>query len=242
MFRKNIYFIRHGQTLWNKMNLKQGVRNDIPLNDVGIEQSVLTGKYFKSFRPPIDLIISSPLLRTKQTSKLIANEIEYPNDKIVYSKDIIQQDHGLKLKIYPYDKFIQESDEITRHHEIVHNKLVEIQDPIARTEYLENEYRQMLEVVYGCEPNVLIEKRIEHFVENLKNFKEQNIIVISHSGIIKKINEMILGVDNLDESHFDKSNGSNCQITYFKYYDELFHLVMFPNTLHFKIYGKKYDV
>ena len=72
---KEIYFIRHGETSRNKKGLGQGSRNDIKLNKNGIKQANKTGKYLNKYRQidtKFDLIMSSPMLRTKITAELIA--------------------------------------------------------------------------------------------------------------------------------------------------------------------------
>jgi probable phosphoglycerate mutase len=37
--KKNIYIIRHGETIWNSEGRHQGGEADIPLNDTGREQA-----------------------------------------------------------------------------------------------------------------------------------------------------------------------------------------------------------
>ena len=63
-----IYFIRHGETDYNKAKIYQG-HLDIPLNETGISQAEnardeLAGLVF-------DEIYSSPLLRAKKTAEII---------------------------------------------------------------------------------------------------------------------------------------------------------------------------
>jgi len=94
---KEIYFIRHGETEWNKLGLGQGSRNDIPLNKIGEKQAKITGKYLNDYRQKdkdFDLIISSPLLRTKKTAEIIAKEIGYKKD-IIYMDELKEIDQGL---------------------------------------------------------------------------------------------------------------------------------------------------
>ena len=61
---RKIYIIRHGQ--------KVKTSGDPPLSDFGKKQAKKTAEYIKFF--PIKTIASSPILRTKQTAKFIANE------------------------------------------------------------------------------------------------------------------------------------------------------------------------
>ena len=65
-----IYLIRHGKTSWNKENLIQGTK-DIPLSPEGRKE--VTELAQKINLNKIDLILSSPQKRAKETAKIIAN-------------------------------------------------------------------------------------------------------------------------------------------------------------------------
>ena len=54
---KEIYFIRHGQTIWNKQGKTQGQEADIELNDIGINEATITGKYLKNLEHLIKSLI-----------------------------------------------------------------------------------------------------------------------------------------------------------------------------------------
>lgn len=69
------YFVRHGQTDYNKDNKIMG-QIDIPLNEVGLEQAQTVAKSIA--RLEISHIISSPLKRALQTSEIIASTINKP--------------------------------------------------------------------------------------------------------------------------------------------------------------------
>lgn len=64
-----IYFIRHGETPWNKERKLQG-RSDIPLNDYGKELAHITSEAMKDI--PFDVIYTSPLIRAKETAHILA--------------------------------------------------------------------------------------------------------------------------------------------------------------------------
>jgi broad specificity phosphatase PhoE len=65
----SIYLVRHGQTAWNKEEIFRG-RTDIPLDETGLRQAELAGKFFKEMK--IEGIYSSPLSRAFQTAEKIA--------------------------------------------------------------------------------------------------------------------------------------------------------------------------
>lgn len=65
-----IYFIRHGQTMWNKEGKFQGSQ-DSPLTDIGIEQANKLAAKFERENFIFDKVYSSPLGRAFKTAKLI---------------------------------------------------------------------------------------------------------------------------------------------------------------------------
>lgn len=70
-----LYFIRHGQTDWNKERRMQG-QSDIPLNENGRESAIEAGKTLAN--TPIDLAFSSPLKRAKETAGLVLARRDIP--------------------------------------------------------------------------------------------------------------------------------------------------------------------
>lgn len=73
-----VYYIRHGETAWNREKLLQG-RTNIPLNENGREAAVLTGKGLSGVH--FDLCITSPLDRAMETAELILKENRTPLPK-----------------------------------------------------------------------------------------------------------------------------------------------------------------
>ncbi|MBG9818965.1 MULTISPECIES: histidine phosphatase family protein [Bacillus] len=83
-----ICLVRHGETDWNAAKRIQG-RTDIPLNDTGKWQAEQTGLYLKDVH--WDVVISSPLIRAKETAHLILNHVHAP---LVIMDDFIERDYG----------------------------------------------------------------------------------------------------------------------------------------------------
>ncbi len=88
----DIILIRHGETEANKNFIVQG-RMDNPLNDVGIEQALKVGKYFKENDFTFDMVISSPLKRAYKTARQI-NKGMLLARPIVLDKGIIERNFG----------------------------------------------------------------------------------------------------------------------------------------------------
>lgn len=70
-----ICFIRHGETDWNIAGKLQG-RTDIPLNESGIKQAQACGASL--LQNEWDLMITSPLLRAKETGQIIQQKLNIP--------------------------------------------------------------------------------------------------------------------------------------------------------------------
>lgn len=70
-----IGLIRHGLTEWNYLGRAQGI-SDIPLNEQGIQQAVKIGERLAN--EEWDIIISSNLLRAKETAKIIGSRMRLP--------------------------------------------------------------------------------------------------------------------------------------------------------------------
>lgn len=63
----HLYFVRHGQTIWNVENKICGA-TDIALTDKGHEQAILTGHKINELGIVADEILYSPLIRAKDTA------------------------------------------------------------------------------------------------------------------------------------------------------------------------------
>ena len=83
-----IYLIRHGQTDWN-LNRKLQGQTDIPLNQNGRNQAEQVSEEVSKLK--IDKIISSDLLRAKETAEIINKKV---GAKITYDKRIREINYG----------------------------------------------------------------------------------------------------------------------------------------------------
>lgn len=74
------YFVRHGSAVdagaWN------GADFDRPLAPEGRERMTRAAKTFALLHPEIDVVVTSPLLRAKQTAKTLAKRLEL-DDRLV---------------------------------------------------------------------------------------------------------------------------------------------------------------
>ncbi len=85
-----IFFIRHGQTDWNAESRIQGW-SDIPINETGKKQ-ILTLAHSLKTEERFDLIISSDLLRAKQSAEIISDILHVP---IIHTENLRERRYGI---------------------------------------------------------------------------------------------------------------------------------------------------
>ena len=73
----NITLLRHGLSTGNEKGIIQG-QKDYPLTEEGIKQSRSLSRYWNKHDVSFDAIISSPLLRAKQTAEIITSDMNLP--------------------------------------------------------------------------------------------------------------------------------------------------------------------
>lgn len=71
-----LYFTRHGKTVWNQEMRFQGMYGDSPLLPESYKEVECLGSYIKDI--PFSKIISSPSLRTLDTAKTINKALSFP--------------------------------------------------------------------------------------------------------------------------------------------------------------------
>ena len=79
---------RHGETVWNVEKIYRG-RIDVNLDEVGIKQAELLGKYLSSWK--LEAIYSSPLRRATDTANIIAR---YQKIGVQIAEGLVDFDYG----------------------------------------------------------------------------------------------------------------------------------------------------
>jgi len=170
--QKIIKFIllRHGESESNVKNIKAGQLDGYPLTEKGIKQSKDVAEILKNEK--IDIIISSPILRTKQTADIVKNVL-----KIDYIEDE-------RIKEYDFGSWNgQNSDELF----CEENKIYQ--------EYKKLSYdEEKWNFKFGGdgESRKEIEQRVKSFIKEVsEKHKGKNILIISHGGINAMFNKII---------------------------------------------------
>lgn len=88
---KQLYYIRHGQTEANVAEIFAG-RMDTPLTELGRTQAKNAAPGVAKLG--IELIVSSPLSRARDTATIIAEGIGYPVHEIMFNDLFVERDYG----------------------------------------------------------------------------------------------------------------------------------------------------
>jgi len=84
-----LYVARHGQTIWNAQNKVCGI-TDVELTEIGIKQAADLA--YEVQGNDINLIISSPLKRAVETSKIVSEICNIPFET---DERLIEQNYGI---------------------------------------------------------------------------------------------------------------------------------------------------
>lgn len=200
-----IYFVRHGQTIWNVEKRFQGL-SDSPLTELGITQAKLLGKKLKDIK--FDKFYSTSLKRAYDTANYIKGnrkqKVEIFDDFVEISmgdmEGIKQEDFK---KLYP--------------------------------EQVKNFFFNQLEYnpsSFGGESFLEVRERVirglNKFIELNKNY--ERVLVVSHGATLKTLLHYISGKDISTLS--DEAIPKNTSYTIVKYENGKFEIIDFSNTSH----------
>ena len=200
-----IYFVRHGQTIWNVEKRFQGL-SDSPLTELGITQAKLLGEKLKDIK--FDKFYSTSLKRAYDTANYIKGnrkqKVEIFDDFVEISmgdmEGIKQEDFK---KLYP--------------------------------EQVKNFFFNQLEYdpsSFGGESFLEVRERVirglNKFIELNKNY--ERVLIVSHGATLKTLLHYISGKDISTLS--DEAIPKNTSYTIVKYENGKFEIIDFSNTSH----------
>lgn len=155
-----IIFVRHGQSVKNLIGLFTDEANDFPLTQKGEKQAKQAGEFLK--RHGADLILSSPILRTKQTANIISKTLGGIS---------IEERDGLV-----------EVDSGTWDGKTIHDKEIKKERDMYLA--LTAEERYVTKRGHTGESWFDVEKRVKKVIDDiLINHKGKTVIVVSHMGV-----------------------------------------------------------
>ena len=127
---KKLYLVRHAKSSWDQGGIRDFER---PLTNLGIKRSKKVIEYLKSHQVKIDLMISSPAVRTHETARLFANGLDYQIESIRLQMEVYEAyaDHLLEI-------IRSTEDEVTSLMLVGHNPAMTHLANIFLTEKIEN--------------------------------------------------------------------------------------------------------
>ena len=160
-----IYFVRHGETVWNTLKIFQG-RSNSPLTELGVEQAKKLSQHLKDI--DFKKVYSSPQDRALQTTKLLLGD----KNMEITTIDEFQEINMGKVEGIPREEF--EKNYPIEYHNFWNNAMD--YNPSA---YNGESYEEILDRV-----KLGLEKLI-------KENNNGNILVISHGVTLKAIFNII---------------------------------------------------
>lgn len=188
----NRYFIlRHGEADNNVVE-DFSYKNDerAKLTDNGINQVINQAKEFKE---QINVIFSSPLLRTKQTAEIFCQEINFPFSDVVYDDRIREWKASEIFEGKMKDDFIK----------------------YYQKDFINDPY----EVLPQGESFMDLVKRAGDFIYELeKKYQQKNILIVSHAGFSRALDFVVRGLDSETlKKESDYSYQKNAEIREFNF-------------------------
>lgn len=164
-----IYIMRHGQTVWNVKNITQGRRQN-RLSKLGQEQVSEVAKKFK--KDDVDIIISSPLMRTMQTTNIVNKVLK---TKILRDERIIEIGKGA-LSGRAKETFTEEEKRLKKENPYL-LKMESVQDVVDRVRdfsgfLLSNFYNKKVLVVTHDIVAFILEKILLKDEKDVLNYYE----------------------------------------------------------------------
>lgn len=179
-----LYIARYGETDDNRLGLLMG-RKDIELNKNGIKQAHILGKKAKKLK--IDFIISSPMIRAKQTAEIVKSHIHKPTK---LDHRLIERDIGVYEGLTRQE--VEEKFQKGFNGEMAYNKTPP-----------------------GGESAQKVKERVFSLIEDIKRkYPNKRILIITHSFVSKMINKYFHPQISADE--FFNFQLSNARIKKFK--------------------------
>ena len=180
-------FVRHGESEANKLNIIQG-HSDSPLSEAGREHAHAAGQWLTGTE--IDLVLTSPLSRSHETAKIIAEEAGASTPQVL--EELKELDTG----VYS-GKSLRDSSE---------------EDPEAFKSFLVHSW----EIVDGAESRESILSRALVVWDRLiteANGGRRHIVCVTHGGMLQWIIKATIG--GSDQRWMPIFTMANCGISTF---------------------------
>lgn len=159
-----LYFVRHGETEWNRENRLQGRLNS-PLTERGVKHAVLLAERLAA--EDFAAVISSSSNRAVETAKILLGKKE--------GLPFFTDDRLMEIDLGDWQGKTQEE--------------IQASDPRGYECYYHYPH---LYSRPGCEGFLDVKKRLEGFLEDLEsNFTHGNLLIVTHGMVIKVLQQLV---------------------------------------------------
>ena len=182
-----IILLRHGESVGNAEGYHQG-QADFPLSETGRMQAQALANRWQTEKVTFDRLISSPLLRARETAEIIASTLNLP---IEFNPDWMERDAGLLSGLH-HDDATQRFPRPAFMHPY---------QPVGETG--ESQWELFL--------------RAGRAVQSLLDYSPGRFMVVSHGGILNMVLYAMLGIvpqANFTGPRFKFSNTGFALLTY----------------------------
>lgn len=177
MATKIIYFVRHGETELNAKGIRQGPEG--PLTVKGREQALATAKRFPKHKGRPEVIISSPYQRTKETARIISEELKMP---VEYCDLLVERKNPSEIV----------------GHEGSERDVRKIVDQIDKSYHADD-------LRYSDEENFTdLKERARKLLMYITERPEERIIMVTHGIFLKMVVSYMLHGEKLTASEYNK--------------------------------------
>ncbi|EFV01587.1 transcriptional regulator, Spx/MgsR family [Pseudoramibacter alactolyticus ATCC 23263] len=189
MTTTTLFLVRHGTTALNDRNIFQGAIDE-PLNALGLSQSQLLTEYFKDI--PIDLAISSPLTRARQTLDFIV--AERPEIPVIVDAGISEINGGV-LEGRPFQELSVLTPEII--------------------DALDHHLGRIDTRFYGGETGEMVYNRVRDTILNIIDAHlGKTLVMVSHGYALGAWINFVRGVPAAEMTPIPLENVSVCKFTF----------------------------
>jgi len=176
MGTKLVYFVRHGETVLNAKNIRQGPEG--PLTEKGRAQALATAMRFPKHKGRPQIIISSPYQRTKETAEIIAKELKL---RVKYSDLLVER---------------RNPSEIIGHSG-GEKEVKQIIDRIDKSYHADD-------LRYSDEENFVdLKKRAKKLLAYIARRRQKRIIMVTHGIFLKMVMSYMLYGEKLTASQYN---------------------------------------
>lgn len=169
----NLYFVRHGESEANVANLRQGPHGS--LSEVGREQAGVVAQRFKDI--PLDLIISSPYERAKETAEILNAQLQ---KEMIFSDLLVERKHPGEVVDKPGD----------------HPEVIEVLDLIDKNYH--NEHWR-----FSDEENFVdVKQRAIRAIRYVRGLEKENIMILTHGTFIRFVVAVMMFGEGLTSHEF----------------------------------------